>query len=72
MIQQEVFSCCVKVLQTSPLPADMRPVVQTVLLSDDMDAERIYLDSAVVRNSLQWRMLQSACVDVCVLMSVII
>jgi len=48
----------------------LRPLLQTVLLSDDMDAERIYLNFAVAQNSLLGRMLQRTCVEVIVLMSI--
>jgi hypothetical protein len=46
----------------------LRSVLQTVWLSDDMDAEPIYLNFAVGQNSLLGRMLQRACVEVTVLM----
>jgi hypothetical protein len=48
----------------------LRPVLQTVWLSDDMHVERIYLNFTVVQNSLLGRMLQRACVEVIVLVSV--
>ena len=46
------------------------PVLQRVRLSDDMNAEGIYLNFAVVQNSLLGSMLQRACVEVIVLMSI--